>query len=220
MRPMQSGRRKQPIRILCLWRESIWLSSFVENLHKTRSTWWLAPEALRFLEVSWGASGPEHEFISDILSNLIVKISADLQSSTHREKTIYSLENQHLPWKAMVGRCISYWNSPFLGDMLVFGGVTDKRHLNVIHEFTVESCSSMHAHVAALLRKEDSPTRIASNVEVLKHIYASVTWSWYPSPASHSTPKEMTNHGGTRWTPTSYSNYRAIISSYNPTYNW
>ncbi len=23
----------------------------------------------------------------------------------------------------MVGRCISYWNSPFLGDMLVFGGV-------------------------------------------------------------------------------------------------
>ena len=23
----------------------------------------------------------------------------------------------------MVGRCISYWNSPFLGDMLVFRGV-------------------------------------------------------------------------------------------------
>ena len=23
----------------------------------------------------------------------------------------------------MVGRCISYWNSPFLGDMLVFWGV-------------------------------------------------------------------------------------------------
>ena len=23
----------------------------------------------------------------------------------------------------MVGRCTSYWNSPFLGDMLVFGGV-------------------------------------------------------------------------------------------------
>ena len=23
----------------------------------------------------------------------------------------------------MVGRCIPYWNSPFLGDMLVFGGV-------------------------------------------------------------------------------------------------
>ena len=27
------------------------------------------------------------------------------------------------PWNSMVGRCISYWNSPFLGDMLVFGGV-------------------------------------------------------------------------------------------------
>ena len=25
------------------------------------------------------------------------------------------------PWKSMVGRCISYWNSPFSGDMLVFG---------------------------------------------------------------------------------------------------
>ena len=25
----------------------------------------------------------------------------------------------------MVGRCISYWNSPFWGDMLVFGGVSD-----------------------------------------------------------------------------------------------
>ena len=24
----------------------------------------------------------------------------------------------------MVGRCISYWNSPFLGDMLVFRGVS------------------------------------------------------------------------------------------------
>ena len=23
----------------------------------------------------------------------------------------------------MVGRCIPYWNSPFIGDMLVFGGV-------------------------------------------------------------------------------------------------
>ena len=34
----------------------------------------------------------------------------------------YSLENQHVPWKSMVGRCIFYWNSPFLGDMLVFLG--------------------------------------------------------------------------------------------------
>ena len=29
----------------------------------------------------------------------------------------------NFPWKSMVGRCISYWNSPFLGDMLVFQGV-------------------------------------------------------------------------------------------------
>ena len=27
------------------------------------------------------------------------------------------------PWKMMVGRCISYWNSLFLGDMFVFRGV-------------------------------------------------------------------------------------------------
>ena len=36
---------------------------------------------------------------------------------------IYSPENYHASWKSMVGRCIPYWNSPFLGDMLVFGGV-------------------------------------------------------------------------------------------------
>ena len=29
----------------------------------------------------------------------------------------------NLPWKSMVGRCIPYWNSPFLGVILVFGGV-------------------------------------------------------------------------------------------------
>ena len=27
------------------------------------------------------------------------------------------------PWKSMVWRCISYWNSPFFGDMSVFGSV-------------------------------------------------------------------------------------------------
>ena len=27
----------------------------------------------------------------------------------------------------MIGRCISYWNSPFLGDMLVFGGVSFRK---------------------------------------------------------------------------------------------
>ena len=31
----------------------------------------------------------------------------------------YSPENSHVPWKSIVGRCISYWNSPFLGDELV-----------------------------------------------------------------------------------------------------
>ena len=30
----------------------------------------------------------------------------------------------NFPWKSMVGRCISYWNRPFLGDMLVFGECT------------------------------------------------------------------------------------------------
>ena len=29
----------------------------------------------------------------------------------------------NVPWKSMVGRCISYWNSPFLGDILIFRGV-------------------------------------------------------------------------------------------------
>ena len=31
--------------------------------------------------------------------------------------------NPTCPWKSMVGRCIAYWNSPFLGDILVFRGV-------------------------------------------------------------------------------------------------
>ena len=35
----------------------------------------------------------------------------------------YSPENQHVPWKSMVGRCIPYWISPVLRDMLVFRGV-------------------------------------------------------------------------------------------------
>ena len=29
----------------------------------------------------------------------------------------------HVPWKSMVGRCSSHWNSPFLGDLLIFGRV-------------------------------------------------------------------------------------------------
>ena len=31
----------------------------------------------------------------------------------------------------MVGRCIAYWNSPLLGDMLVFGGVHIYRSLTL-----------------------------------------------------------------------------------------
>ena len=36
----------------------------------------------------------------------------------------------------MVGRCISYWSSPFLGDMLVFQGVDSRIDLaNTEHDF-------------------------------------------------------------------------------------
>ena len=39
----------------------------------------------------------------------------------------------------MVGRCIPRWNSPFLGDMLVFGGADDLQikvleDLDMIHQ--------------------------------------------------------------------------------------
>ena len=37
---------------------------------------------------------------------------------------VYSPENQHVPWKSMVGRCIPYWNGHFLGDILVFAGLS------------------------------------------------------------------------------------------------
>jgi len=35
----------------------------------------------------------------------------------------------------MVGRCIAYWNSPFLGDMLVFRGVSQVVHHNFYNFF-------------------------------------------------------------------------------------
>ena len=35
----------------------------------------------------------------------------------------FGFENWHVPWTSMVGRCISYGNSAFLGDMLFFRGV-------------------------------------------------------------------------------------------------
>ena len=49
----------------------------------------------------------------------------------------YSPEKQHVLQKAMVGRCIPYWNSPFLGDMyghsLVFGVCTKNINQNSSH---------------------------------------------------------------------------------------
>ena len=45
------------------------------------------------------------------------------------QKTNMSPKNQWLE----VGRCISYWNSPFLGDMLVFGGVFVSQVLGTTH---------------------------------------------------------------------------------------
>ena len=40
----------------------------------------------------------------------------------------------------MVGRCISYWNSPFLGDMLVFRGVRLEHFTNIRTTYMLE-CS-------------------------------------------------------------------------------
>ena len=37
-----------------------------------------------------------------------------------------------VPWKPTVGRCISYWNSPFLTDMLIFGGVLGGGNSNIV----------------------------------------------------------------------------------------
>ncbi len=36
---------------------------------------------------------------------------------------MYSPENLHVPWKIVVGRLFSFWNCPFLGDILVFWDV-------------------------------------------------------------------------------------------------
>ena len=33
------------------------------------------------------------------------------------------IESQHVPWIIVVGRLLSFWNWPFLGDVLIFGGV-------------------------------------------------------------------------------------------------
>ena len=38
----------------------------------------------------------------------------------------YTPENEHVPWKIVVGRLLSFWNGPFLADMLVFRDVSWK----------------------------------------------------------------------------------------------
>ncbi len=35
---------------------------------------------------------------------------------------VYSPDNWHVPWKSMVGRCISYWNSPLNREHVSFRG--------------------------------------------------------------------------------------------------
>ena len=46
------------------------------------------------------------------------KIHKSLQSEVTPPK------NKHVPWKIVIGRLLSFWNGPFLGDMLVFRDVS------------------------------------------------------------------------------------------------
>ena len=71
---------------------------------------------------------------------------------------MYTLENQHVPWKSLVGRCIPYWNSPFLGDMLVFGGVdgSDKNHWSHCPSKVRVLCLSAHVWTKDLRCQEHS----------------------------------------------------------------
>ena len=62
----------------------------------------------------------------------------------HRaSERIHSPKLTNVPWKLMVGRCISYWNSPFLGDMLVFQGVFLRPCLNTVTGSRCCRCSSI-----------------------------------------------------------------------------
>ena len=70
--------------------------------------WWPSGIAVRRPNSLSGASG----FVSSKISTWAV-IKA----------VVTPPETQHVPWRLLVGRCISYWISPFLGDMLVFRGV-------------------------------------------------------------------------------------------------
>ena len=62
-------------------------------------------------------------FLSTLCSTTCVPFYVHPKKSAGKSIRIYSPENQHVPWKSMVGRCIPYWNGPFSGDMLVFWGV-------------------------------------------------------------------------------------------------
>lgn len=53
-----------------------------------------------------------------------------------KQKKRDSLEEQHVSWKIVVGRLLSFWNGPFLGDMLVFRDVVGSYlppHMNRIY---------------------------------------------------------------------------------------
>ena len=76
-------------------------------------------------------------FLSTICSTTCVPFLCASKKSAGESIRIYSPENQHVPWKSMVGRCIPYWNGPFLGDMLVFWGVEYRTSQNM----TVDSKS-------------------------------------------------------------------------------
>ena len=98
---------------------------------------------LEIQEISWRHMGHHPEAPSYASSTGAVpswwKSGDSRQGRTHGGKTIrwicsafciytsravgYSLENEHVLWNSMVGRCIFYWNSPFLGGHLfVFRG--------------------------------------------------------------------------------------------------
>ena len=82
--------------------------------------WWVVIIQYRIFNHS-----PEHvEFLFRIDVNVLYLGLSIIVSRGKFDHHIYSPENWHVPWKSMVGRCIPYWNSPFLGGMLVFHGVS------------------------------------------------------------------------------------------------
>ena len=88
------------------------------------------------------------------------------------------------PWKWMVGRCISYWNTLFLGDMLVFRGVLYVGCVviqNFIHGTSYYCC------VLVSLCNHDSDTHIAkcsTDVNTDVCTYSEHTWRQYNTETS------------------------------------